>query len=747
MDNTRDYKIANAYTLKCMRVTLIIMVISYILNLLKIFIIDQNIMNTSLIGLIIFFALGYLVKLTLGFERALSSYLMLFLLTGMLTFANMELAYHGTLFMLLPLICSILYGQNKYVTFTGVLTALGFLISVVGGFFYGLCDANMLILTTSTSANEITKLLTDSFEINKSIVNLVLFYVVPRCFSLFGIAAVLNYIKKNLQEKTLHEQESIQLAENEKMANQAKSRFLAQMSHEIRTPINAVLGMNEMILHRSKDREILEYSGNIKKAGKNLLMLINTILDFSKIEDGKMELVPAKYNTADLIESLRISVEQRAKDKGLSFMIDADKNLPSVLYGDDMRISQIIINLLTNAVKYTKSGTVSLSINEQSIEDDMITLYVEVADTGIGIKEEDQPKLFTSFERLDMNKNRTIEGTGLGLAITTKLLDMMGSKLEVNSTYGKGSVFYFSLTQKIIDRTPISELPEKTTEEIIDAGTDHLNILAPDARVLVVDDNEMNLKVIRNLLDLFKIDPDMESSGKGAISRMRDNEYDIVFMDHMMPEMDGIETLKKLREENLVPSHTVVIVLTANAIVGAREEYIAASFNDYLTKPIEMDKLAAALNKYLPADKISLDEEIMEFSPEDESEESDADDGALMEGLEKIGLDTEEGLRFCANDISFYREILNDFIDTHSEKEKTLNELLEKKDWDNYGIQIHAFKSNLRSIGAAKLSEKARLLEEASNKGYDSFINENHSILLEDYDRLVKNLKEIEGLK
>ncbi len=753
MERLEDYKKANAYCLRCMRVTWIVMIIAWVLNVVHIFILDQSIMNHTFIGITSFAIAGYLVKYIIGFDKIVANYLMISLLVGMITFANVEVAYHGTLFMLFPMVCAILYNENKYVAYTFILTCIGFLVSVVFGFKYGLCDSNMLILTVSTTENEAAKLLSNSFSINDDVVSLVLFYVVPRCMALFGFESVLDYLKKSIQEKTLREQESLQMAESERLANQAKSHFLAQMSHEIRTPINAVLGMNEMILHKSRDKEITEYSSNIKKAGKTLLVLINSILDFSKIEDGKMELLPVNYQLKDIINNLRIAVEQRAKDKGLDLIIKPDPDLPCKLYGDDLRISQVIINLLTNAVKYTREGSVTLEITEQSREEDKITLWVKVTDTGIGIKDEDLPKLFTSFERLDENKNRTIEGTGLGLAITTRLLEMMDSKLEVKSKYGEGSEFYFSLVQTIVDSSPLGQVNAREALDSDDYDIYTPMFSAPDARVLVVDDNEMNLKVIDNLLGLFGIRSDLESSGKDAISTMRKKEYDIVFMDHMMPEMDGIETLKKLREENLVPEHTVVIALTANAIVGSREIYMAAGFNDYLTKPLEMDRLTAALDKYLPEDKkkeavseADDEPEILEFSPEDFDEEDEKEKGKdIVLKAGNLGINTEEGLRFCAKDVSFYRDMLKEFSDSHKEKSELLRRCYEEENWEDYKTYVHALKSTSRSIGADSISEQARLLEEASASGNVDFIKEKHEKLMSDYDSMAKNIEKIIG--
>ena len=755
MDITADYKKANKYTLKCMCVSLIVMIVAWTLNVLKIFIIDQVIMNRALTGVVISIVCAFLVRFILGFERPVSNYLMLFLFVGMITYCNMLLSYHVTLFMLFPMVCAILYNKTRYIRYTFVLVCLGFFASVLIGYSIGLCDANMLVLTTSTHDKEATRLIAGDFEINSNYILLTLFFVVPRIMAFLAFTSVIQYLKKSTQEKTLHEQESLHIAETERLSNQAKSQFLAQMSHEIRTPINAVLGMNEMILHKADDDEILEYSHNIKRAGRNLLVLINSILDFSKIEDGKMELLPVNYHTADLIDNIRITVEQRAKEKGLDLNIRADKDIPGVLFGDDLRITQIIINLMTNAIKYTNKGSVTLDISIKSRTAGKVTLFVQVIDTGIGIREEDLPKLFASFERLEENKNRTIEGTGLGLAISTKLLEMMNSKLEVESTYGDGSNFHFCLEQKIIDETPMGRSAEAAN--IVKAGNDVTTDASyPNARVLVVDDNEMNLKVIKNLLGLFKITPDAESSGAGAIYRMREKEYDLVFMDHMMPEMDGIETLQRLHDEFLVPDHTVIIALTANAIVGAKDTYLNAGFDDYLSKPVELEQLAAALKKYLPedlknsaapdvhSDTSDDDGEILEFSPEDSNDPgSSSGEQDSLEKAKKAGLNTDEGIRYCAGDASFYLEMLGEFVSSHDEKENALNECFENEDWKNYQIYVHALKSNLRSIGASGISDLAKTLENAAKDGDAALIKEKHGTLMGKYDKLSSDLKNL----
>ena len=393
--------------------------------------------------------------------------------------------------------------------------------------------------------------------------------------------------------------EEVEAVTKYEIASRAKSRFLAQMSHEIRTPINAVLGMNEMILRESEDENILEYAGNIDSAGKTLLNLINSILDFSKIEDGKMEIVPVKYDTASLINDLYHSIIQRADAKGLEFVIDVDETLPCTLVGDDVRISQVIMNLLTNAVKYTEKGSVMLSIRATERNEGKVQLSVFVKDTGIGIRDDDMVKLFESFERLDEVRNHNIEGTGLGISIVKNLLDMMGSQLHVESEYGVGSVFSFVIQQEVFDETPIGDYKKRQKDSIAHKDKESV-IQAPNARILVVDDNDMNLKVARNLLKLCGIRPEEAGSGAQTIELMRQNTYDIVFLDHMMPGMDGIETLQRVKEEKLVPGNTVMIALTANAVVGARETYLAAGFHDYLSKPIELRHLVEKLQEYLP---------------------------------------------------------------------------------------------------------------------------------------------------
>ncbi len=390
-------------------------------------------------------------------------------------------------------------------------------------------------------------------------------------------------------------------------ANQAKSDFLANMSHEIRTPISTVLGMNEMLLRESEDDTIITYSENIKNAGTTLLGLINDILDFSRIEAGKIEIVPVEYDLSQVINNLINMIQPRAEGKGLILNIDLDSRTPSGLFGDEVRISQVVTNLLTNAVKYTEEGSVTFSVGFEPIDDDpdSIMLNVSVKDTGIGIKQEDMHKLFSEFERLEEGRNRHIEGTGLGLSITKSFLNLMGSQLYVESTYGAGSRFYFSLKQKVINRDMLGEYRDLHSKHVNERKRYTVKFTAPDARILIVDDTAVNLMVFKGLIKKMLIRVDAATNGVDGLNFAARNQYDIIFIDHMMPGKDGIETLRELKSSSDGPNiATPTICLTANAISGAKEKYLSAGFDDYLTKPIDPGVLESFLIKYLPDEKV-----------------------------------------------------------------------------------------------------------------------------------------------
>ncbi len=544
-------------------------------------------------------------------------------------------------------------------------------------------------------------------------------------------------------------------------AGKAKSRFLAQMSHEIRTPINAVLGMNEMILREAKDDAILSYASDIQMAGRTLLSLINSILDFSKIEEGKMEIIPVEYDTASLINNLAVSISERAKDKGLALLVDVDENLPARLFGDDVRLSQVIMNILTNAVKYTEKGEVRFTIAGGERRNGSIELRVSVEDTGIGIREEDIPRLFESFERLDEVRNHNIEGTGLGMSIVTRLLKMMDSELQVKSIYGKGSVFSFAVWQRIMSEKPIGNYTDRLEASRRYDGEG--SMYAPSARILVVDDNAMNLKVAGNLMKIFGITPALASSGYEAIEEVRRNDYHIIFLDHMMPEMDGIETLSTMKREGLIKEGTTVIALTANAVNGAKEEYLAAGFDDYLSKPIEVDKLEAMLLLHLPEECRSEKPAAKEPSGQDgpdgrtaagnqppkeagevrpDGEEGTADP---VEALRALGLDTDAGLRYAAGDRDFYLELIRSFAEAAPEGIAAIRKDYEEHALHDYQIRVHALKSTARQIGAGSLSELALAQEEAAKQGDLAAVRGGAESLLAAYDELRQGLEKAAG--
>lgn len=422
-------------------------------------------------------------------------------------------------------------------------------------------------------------------------------------FIILAIASVLSIVMFRALEK----QRVALVRANRKAtaANVAKSRFLANMSHEIRTPINTIIGMNEMILRESSDMQIKSYAMDVSTAAGSLLGIINDILDLSKIESGKMEIVPAEYELSSLLNDLINMISVRAKQKNLEFDARINDRLPGVLYGDDIRLKQIVLNLLTNAVKYTPEGRVTLEVDGTSQGEELL-LQVKVRDTGIGIRQEDLKKLFVAFERIEEERNRSIEGTGLGMNITTQLLHMMGSTLEVQSEYGKGSEFSFVVRQRIVKHEPVGNL-EKRIRQSAEEYKYTSMFTAPDAHILVVDDNRLNRKVFTSLLKKTGITIDEAQSGMECLAKAAKTHYDLIFLDHMMPEMDGIETLHVLKKNPNINHDTPVIILTANAISGAKENYLSEGFVDYLSKPVAPDKLEQMLLDRLPEELIHTD--------------------------------------------------------------------------------------------------------------------------------------------
>lgn len=563
---------------------------------------------------------------------------------------------------------------------------------------------------------------------------LIFFVILAAC--IITVSSNLIFEKKKMEEHALEkeryakEQEALKV--QAEAASRAKGGFLASMSHEIRTPINAVLGMDEMILRESSDEKILNYAYDIKRAGNTLLNLVNDILDFSKIESGKMDIIPVVYNFGDLLDDLIDIIRPRAEKKNLTLKINVEPGIPAHLRGDDVRIRQVITNILVNAVKYTEKGYICLEVSGRRLPDGNVVLYVSVKDTGIGIKEEDKEKLFESFRRLDENRNRNIEGTGLGLPITMRLLELMGSRLEVESTYLKGSNFYFYLEQKIVDEEVIGDFHINYEQKKRETSVYKEQFISPDARILVVDDNEVNLKVFLGLLKNSQMQIDTAICGKDCLALMQQNKYHIIFMDHRMPEMDGIETLKysKVMENNLCKD-SIIIALTANAVSGVREMFIKEGFDDYLSKPVIAARLEEMIQKYLP-------EEIVIKTGTGQSYEKT---GFIKEnGI----LDWEEGKNFCKGDEEFYKEMLQAFLDSHYDME--LQEFYKASDFESYCIKIHSIKTNLKNIGAVEASNLALELELSFKENNDTqYVMQNHNDFILVYKEVEKAAREYLG--
>lgn len=496
-------------------------------------------------------------------------------------------------------------------------------------------------------------------------------------------------------------------------ASRARDVFLANMSHEIRTPINTMLGLNELILRESQDETIRGYALDIKQAGTILLSLVSDILDFSKLQSGKMELAEGTYDISSLLNDLINSVSIPLRKKKLRLSLDIASDIPYKLSGDEVHLRQIIGNLLSNAVKYTQTGTVTLRLAWEKQEKETLLLKIAVEDTGIGVKEKDIARIFETFNRLDMEASRNEEGTGLGLAVTHQLVGMMGGKLEVKSEYGKGSVFSFAIPQKIINASPLGDFQEQYDKSVRNSISYREKFIAPLAKILVVDDNAMNLAVAQDLLRKTKLQIDVASSGGECLEMLKRKEYHLICMDHMMPVMDGVQTLHAIRELEDNPSRNIpVIALTANAVVGAKEFYLKAGFEDYLSKPIEPDKLEDILIQYLPKELVYLtdDEEISVESDDNEA-------GLNEEKLTDMGINAANGLKYMGGSRSLYEKVLRDFREILHEKEEQLKSMLAKEDVSGYAIIVHALKGNARNVGADELAEEAFELEKKSKAG------------------------------
>lgn len=516
-------------------------------------------------------------------------------------------------------------------------------------------------------------------------------------------------------------------------ANMAKSSFLANMSHEIRTPINAILGMNEMILREEKDPAIRGYAGNIQASGNSLLSIVSDVLDISKIESGKLEIIPVDYEVNSLISDCCNMAAGRAKAKELELLVECADNVPMKLCGDETHIRQIIVNLLTNAVKYTEKGTVKLIVSGR-FTDGGFVLKVDVSDTGIGIAEENLPQLFTQFQRFDLQRNRNIEGTGLGLSIVKRLCDLMSGTITARSVLGSGSTFTVELPQKVVDSTPCGGVNLNYS-----AGAEHEyhhSFEAPEAKILAVDDLPVNLLVIANLLKETRIKIDTAGSGRECLDKCSQQKYDLILMDHMMPEMDGVQTFEKLHGDKSSPNfETPVIMLTANALAGMREQYMDVGFADYVSKPVRGAKLEEAIRRNLPESLIKP------ASPEIPAEAVSAEPSGFADIFGAVPeLNCNAALQYCCGSAELLNDLLHDF--TENDHFSDLKAAFEEKRWEDYRRHAHSLKSTSLMIGLTGLSERARASELALKGGCTEFAELNHDSLIEEYSALLGKIKD-----
>jgi len=545
--------------------------------------------------------------------------------------------------------------------------------------------------------------------------------------TMIGGSMFFQFRMYNIQQKELEiaREEALKLSE-------AKSNFLANMSHEIRTPINVMLGMNEIILRESESIQIKKYSTNIQRAGKTLLLLINNVLDVSKIESGKLSVSEEEYKTADLIAELSMIGSEQAGKYGLSFNTEADSCIPSVLVGDSVHLTQIIVNFLGNAAKYTKQGSVTLIFSQKPTENpDEILLCVSVVDTGIGIKKENLDVLFDAFTRVDMLSNRYIEGTGLGLAIAKALSELMGGQVHVESEWGVGSTFSVEIRQRVADSSPI-DIECVHSDDTYVPTVSRVGFIAPNVSALVVDDNLENLQVIRSLLSRTLMHIDTAESGMQCIKKVEARNYDVILMDYMMPNMNGVDTLRRLRR--ISGFNTPVVALTANIIAGTKEKLLSEGFVKYITKPVMWDVLEATLLSILPHSLVSI------RAVNTVKNMYDFDKSRLSDELLKYGINIENGIAFLGGDMEQYGKLASFFLESYEHEKSEISALHQRGDYEALKFRVHSLKSKSRALGADYLSANAAKLESMCDYEDAMYTNAVLQILYFEWERVCNGL-------
>lgn len=572
---------------------------------------------------------------------------------------------------------------------------------------------------------------TGSFDVSETILDLLII--------LIGSLMLLVVIAWNKQLQVRLKQK----AEEAETAANSKSAFLANISHEIRTPLNAILGMNELVLRESRQPHIKEYAMYIKNSGKSLLTIISDILDLSKIESGKVYLVNEDYSLSSLVEDVERSIQKRIMEKGLELKIYVEPELHENLKGDEVRIKQIIMNLLTNAVKYTEKGEVRLYITG-TVVDNKQDLTIEVSDTGIGMRSEDMDKLFTNFERLDLKRNRSVEGTGLGLPITKNLLVAMGGDITVSSVYGEGSTFTATVGQEIVNEEQIGDYRKKYKEKLHHEVRYQESFHAEDARILVVDDNEVNLKIVVGLAKNTKLQIDTALSAAEGLKLIRQHSYQLLLIDHMMPEMDGIEMLQHVKTmDGGIYKDIPAVAITANALSGAKQTYLDAGFCGYLSKPIDPERFEQIIKDNLPQEYVTECGDGNGDTATEGQETDGTSDPKQEEEWSIPGIDIAKALSYIGGSRELYISLLQTYLDGSEERIRKLEECKNKEDIFNYDITIHGLKGISASIGADSMAIAAAGLEEACKDPQTAmtYIQMNHDQVVSRYRELLEQIK------